>query len=114
VVRESVSSLTTAHTTHRNLNGILAAVMLEHGISHETLPKQTNLRGLKTFMKDYGNGRMEGDRIIGYLKKLDDVMKRVPISKSIQRGLSLVSSQRKRVNVLSIGECAPLLWTLPS
>ncbi len=57
--------------------------MLEHGISQETLPKETRLRRLMTFMEDYGTRRMDGDRIIGYLKMLDEAMNRVPISESI-------------------------------
>jgi hypothetical protein len=57
------------------LNGILAAVMLEHGISQQTLPKDTRIGRLVTFMKDYGTVKMDGDRITGYLKRLDEAMK---------------------------------------
>jgi len=63
-----------------NLNGILAATMLEHGVSQQTLPNETRLQRLMTFMKDYGTAKMDGDRIIGYLKRLDDAMKHFNVS----------------------------------
>jgi hypothetical protein len=85
--------------------------MLEHGISQETLHKETRLRRLMTFMKDYETGRMDGDRIIGYLKELDEAMNRVPISESIRSELSMESVQKKRINVLSFGEHTPF-WIL--
>jgi hypothetical protein len=81
--------------------------MLEHDISQETLPKETRLRRLEAFMKDYGTRRMDGDRITGCLKRLDETMNRAPISESIQNGLTMESVQRKRINVLSIGERTP-------
>jgi hypothetical protein len=63
-----------------NLNGILAAVMLEHGVSQQTLPNETRFRRLMTVMKDYGTAKMDGDRIIGYLKRLDEAMKHFNVS----------------------------------
>ena len=50
---------------------------------------------------------MDGDRIIGYLKRLDEAMNRVRISESIRSQLTMESVQRKRMNVLSIGERTP-------
>ena len=79
-------------------------MILEHGISQQTLPQETRLRRLVTFMKDYGTERMDGDRIIGYLRWLDESMNRVPISESIQRVSTVENVQRKRMNLLSIGE----------
>jgi len=58
-------------------------------------------------MKDYGTERMDGDRIIGYLRRLDEAMNRVPISESIQRVSTMENVQRKRINLLSIGERTP-------
>jgi hypothetical protein len=58
----------------------LAAAMLEHGVSQQTLPNETRFRGLMTFMKDYGTAKMDGDRITGYLKRLDDAMKHFNVS----------------------------------
>ena len=78
--------------------------MLEYGISQQTLPQETRLRRLVTFMKDYGTERMDGDRIIGYLRRLDEAMNRVPISESIRRVSTVENVQRKRMNLLSIGE----------
>ena len=82
--------------------------MLEYGISQQTLPQETRLRKLVTFMKDYGTDRMDRDRIIGYLRRLDEAMKRVPISESIRRVMIVQNVERKRISLLSIGE-----WTLP-
>jgi hypothetical protein len=31
-------------------------------------------------MKDYGTAKMDGDRIIGYLKRLDEAMKHFNVS----------------------------------
>ena len=56
--------------------------MLEHGVSQQTLPNETRFRGLMTFMKDYGTAKMDGDRITGYLKRLDDAMKHFNVSLS--------------------------------
>ena len=78
--------------------------MLEHGISQQTLPQETRLRRLVTFMKDYGTEKMDGDRIIGYLRRLDEAMNHVPISESIRRVSTVENVQRKRMNLLSIGE----------
>jgi hypothetical protein len=61
-------------------NVILAKVMLEHSISQETLPNETGR--MVTFMKDYATVKMDGDRITGYLKKLDDAMKYFKYSRS--------------------------------
>jgi hypothetical protein len=58
-----------------SLNGILAAVMLENGISQQSLPNETRFRRLVTLMKEYGTAKMDGDRITGYLNKLDEAMK---------------------------------------
>ena len=71
-----------AYTSRRNLNGILAAALLEHGVSQQTLPNETKFRRLMTFMKDYGTAKMDGDRITGYLKRLDDAMKHFNVSLS--------------------------------
>ena len=87
--------------------------MLEYGISQQTLPQETRLRRLVTFMKDYGTERMDGDRIIGYLRRLDEAMNRVPISESIQRVSTVENVQRKRMNLLSIGERTPSRTLLP-
>jgi hypothetical protein len=81
-------------------------MMLEYGISQQTLPQETRLRKLVTFMKDYGTDRMDRDRIIGYLRRLDEAMKRVPISDSIRRVMIVQNVERKRINLLSIGKCA--------
>ena len=56
--------------------------MLEHGISQQNLPKETEFRGLATFMKDYGTTKVDGDQITGYLKKLDDAMRHFNVSLS--------------------------------
>jgi hypothetical protein len=69
-----------AYTSRSTLNGILAAAMLENGISQETLPNEMRFRRLMTFMKDYGTARMDGDRITGYRNKLDEAMKRFNVS----------------------------------
>ena len=69
-----------AYTSRSTLNGILAAAMLEHGISQETLPNVMRFRRLMTFMKDYGTARMDGDRITGYRNKLYEAMKRFNVS----------------------------------
>jgi hypothetical protein len=106
--------ITVAYIIRRNLNGILAAVMLESDISQETLPKETSLESLGTFMEGYGTRKMHKDQIIGYLKRLDETMNHVPIPKSIRSELSLDSGQRKRINVLSIGERTPLFRIHPS
>jgi hypothetical protein len=103
-VRASTPSAISIYTIHRNLNGIVAAMMLEYGISQQTLPQETRLRRLVTFMKDYGTERMDGNRIIGYLIRLDEAMNRVPISESIRRVSTMENVQRKRTNLLSIGE----------
>ena len=87
--------------------------MLEHGISQQTLPQETRLRRLMTFMEDYETQRMDGDRIIGYLRRLDEAMNRVPISESIQRVSTVENVQRKRMNLLSIGERTPSRTLLP-
>jgi hypothetical protein len=63
-----------------SLNGILAAVMLENGISLQSLPNETRFRRLVTFMKEYGTAKMDGDRITGYLSKLDEAMKHFNVS----------------------------------
>jgi len=102
-------SLTGTYITFRNLDGILAAVMLEHGLSHQVLPQEKRLRKLVTFMKDYGTGRVNKDWIIRHLKWMDEAMKRVPISDSIRRVMTVQNVEKKRINLLSIGEC-----TLPS
>ena len=102
-------SLTGTYITCRNLDGILAAVMLEHGLSHQVLPQEKRLRKLVTFMKNYGTERMNKDWIIRHLKWMDEAMKRVPISDSIRRVMTVENVERKRINLLSIGEC-----TLPS
>ena len=102
-------SLTGIYITYRNLDGILAAVMLEHGLSHQVLPQEKRLRKLVTFMKDYGTDRMNKDRIIRHLKWMDEAMNRVPISDSIRRVMTVENVKRKRISLLSIGEC-----TLPS
>jgi len=81
-VRELVPSLKSIHTTRSDLNGILAAVMLEHGISQQTLSREKGFGRLVTFMKDYGTTKMEGDRISDYLKKLDEAMKHFNVSLS--------------------------------
>ena len=81
-MRELVPSLKSIYTTRSDLNGILAAVMLEHGISQQTLPKEKGFGRLGTFMKDYGTTKMDGDRISDYLKKLDDAMKHFNVSLS--------------------------------
>jgi hypothetical protein len=81
-VRELVPSLKSIYTTRSDLNGILAAVMLEHGISQQTLPKEKGFGRLVTFMKDYGTTKMDGDRISDYLKKLDEAMKHFNVSLS--------------------------------
>ena len=112
-VRASTPSAISTYTTHRNLNGILAAMMLEYGISQQTLPQETRLRRLVTFMKDYGTERMDGDRIIGYLRRLDEAMNHVPISESIRRISTVENVQRKRMNLLSIGERTPSRILLP-
>jgi hypothetical protein len=54
--------------------------MLEHGISQETLSNKTGFGRVVTFMKDYGTAKMDGDRITGYLQKLDDAMKHFNVS----------------------------------
>jgi hypothetical protein len=56
--------------------------MLEHGISQENLPNETRFRRLVTFMKEYGTAEMDGDRINGYLKTLDEAMKHFNVSLS--------------------------------
>jgi hypothetical protein len=56
--------------------------MLEHGISQQNLPNETRFRRLVTFMKEYGIAKMDGDRINGYLKKLDEAMKHFNVSLS--------------------------------
>jgi len=81
-VRALALALTSIYPTHSNLNDILAAVMLEHGISRQTLAKETRFRRLATFMKDYGTTKMDGDRITSYLKKLDEAMKHFNVSLS--------------------------------
>ena len=108
-MRASTPSAISTYTTHRNLNGILAAMMLEYGISQQTLPQETRLRRLVTFMKNYGTERIDGDRIISFLGRLDEAMNRVPISESIRRVMTVQNVERKRINLLSIGGC-----TLPS
>ena len=80
--------------------------MLEHGLSHQVLPQENKLRKLVTFMKDYGAERMNKDWIIRYLKWMDEAMKHVPISDSIRRLMTVQNVERKRINLLSIGECA--------
>jgi len=69
-----------AYTSRSTLNGILAAAMLEHGISQQTLPNEMRFQRLVTFMKDYGTAKMDGDRITGYRNKLDEAMKRFNVS----------------------------------
>jgi hypothetical protein len=54
--------------------------MLEHGVSQQTLPNETRFQRLTIFMKDYGTVKMDGDRITGYLKRLDDAMKHFNVS----------------------------------
>jgi hypothetical protein len=56
--------------------------MLEHGISQQNLPNGTRFRRLVTVMKEYGTVKMDGDRINGYLKKLDEAMKHFNVSLS--------------------------------
>ena len=101
--------MTGTYITYRNLDGILAAVMLEHGLSRQALPQGARSRRLVTFMKDYGTESMNKDWIIRHLKWMDEAMKRVPISDSIRRVMTMQNVERKRINLLSIGEC-----TLPS
>ena len=84
---------------------ILAAVMLEHGLSHQVLPQEKKLWKLVTFMKDYGTERMNKDWIIWHLKWMDEAMNRVPISDSIRRVITVQNVEKKRINLLSIGEC---------
>jgi hypothetical protein len=79
-VRILAPTLLDAYASRSTLNGILAAAMLEHGISQQTLPKETRFRGLMTFMKDYGTARMDGDRITGYRNRLDETMKGFNVS----------------------------------
>jgi hypothetical protein len=55
---------------------------LEHGISQENLPNETRFRRLGTFIKDYGTAEMDGDRVSGYLKTLDEAMKHFNVSLS--------------------------------
>jgi hypothetical protein len=88
-------------------------MMLEHGISQQTLPQETRLLRLVIFMKDYGTDRIDGDRIIGYLRQLDEAMNRVPISESIRRLSTMENVQRKRINLLSVGERTPSRILLP-
>jgi hypothetical protein len=88
-------------------------MMLEYGISQQTLPQETRSQRLVTFMKDYGTERMGGDRIIGYLRRLDEAMNLVPISESIRRVSTVENVQRKRMNLLSIGERTPSQILLP-
>jgi hypothetical protein len=54
--------------------------MLENGISRQTLPNDTRIGRLVTFMKDYGTAKMDGERITGYLKNLDEAMKHFNVS----------------------------------
>jgi hypothetical protein len=56
--------------------------MLEHGISQQSLPNETKFQRLVTFMKDYGIAKMDGDRITGYLQRLDEAMKHFNVSLS--------------------------------
>jgi hypothetical protein len=107
-------SLTGAYITCRHLDGILAAVMLEHGLSHQVLPQEKRLRKLVTFMKDYGTERVNKDWIIRYLKWMDEAMKRVPISDSIRRVMTVENVKKKRINLLSIGECILSSQIFPS
>jgi hypothetical protein len=79
-VRVLETSLINSHTNRSNLNGILAAAMLEHGVSQQTLPNEKRFQRLMTFMKDYGTARMDGDRITGYLNRLDEAMKNFNVS----------------------------------
>ena len=74
------ASLLDAYISRSNLNGILAAAMLEHGVSQQTLPNEMRFQKLVTFMKDYGTAKMDGDRITGYRNKLDEAMKRFNVS----------------------------------
>jgi hypothetical protein len=68
--------------TRSNLNDILASVMLEHGVSQQTLPNETGFRRFASFMKDYGTAKTDGDRITSYIKNLDEAMKHFNVSLS--------------------------------
>ena len=83
--------------------------MLEHGLSRQALPQGAKSQRLVTFMKDYGAERMNKDWIIRHLKWMEEAMNRVPISDSIRRVMTVQNVEKKRINLLSIGEC-----TLPS
>ena len=89
-------SLIDAYISRSNLNGILAAAMLEHGVSQQTLPNEKRFQRLVTFLKDYGTAKMDGDRITGYLKRLDDAMKNFNVSLS---DLLLVTSDYSLIDV---------------
>ena len=113
-MRTSTPSLTGTYTPYRNLDGILAAVMLEHGLSRQALPQGARSRKLVTLMKDYGTERMNKDWIIRHLKWMDDAMKRLPISDSIRRVMTVQNVERKQINLLSIGECTLPAQIFPS
>ena len=78
--------------------------MLEHGVSQQTLPNEKRFQRLVTFMKDYGTARMDGDRITGYLNRLDKAMKNFNVS---FHDLLLVTSDYSPIDVHRSTYCSP-------